>query len=380
MQYRRMGRLDLHVSALGFGCMRLPVRGNWEEVDEGLTTDLLRHAIDQGVNYLDTAYGYHGGKSEMVIGRALENGYRERTYIATKLPHWLVRTREDLDRIFQEQLSRLRTERIDFYLLHNLQAERWPFLRQLGVLEWLEQLKARGEIGYIGFSFHETFPVFKGFLDSYDGWDFCQIQYNYANEEVQAGTRGLLYASGKGLGVVVMEPLLGGKLANPPARVREIMDASPFRRTPADWSLRWLWNRPEVSVVLSGMNAMEQLQENIGSACTSGVGSLSQGEMDLLERVKLEFASMIPIPCTGCGYCMPCPHGVDIPRNLENYNQGAIHDNFQFSKSLYMNVFSSRIRAGSCEGCGECEEKCPQRIEVASWMKRIHEELGGSAG
>ena len=380
MQYRRMGRLDLHVSALGFGCMRLPVKDNWEDVDEELTTELLRHAIDHGINYVDTAYGYHGGKSEVVVGKVLEDGYRERTYIATKLPHWLVRTREDLDRIFQEQLSRLRTERIDFYLLHHLQVERFPFLRHLGVLEWLEHLKAGGHIGYIGFSFHETFPAFKEILDSYDGWDFCQIQYNYVNEKVQAGTRGLLYASGKGLGVVVMEPLLGGKLANPPARVKEIMDASAFRRTPADWSLRWLWNRPEVSVVLSGMNAIDQLQENIHSACASGVDYLSQGEMDVLERVKREFASMIPIPCTGCGYCMPCPHGVDIPRNLENYNQGAIHDNLQFSRSLYMNVFSPKIRAGSCKGCVECEEKCPQQIQVASWMKRIHQEFGGSAG
>jgi uncharacterized protein len=378
VKYRSMGKVPVSVSALGFGCMRLPTLGAPEEVDVDRSIEMIRHAIDEGVNYCDSAYAYHGGASEPTLGRALAGGYRERVHVATKMPQWLVEKSGDFDRYFEEQCGRLQTERIDFYLLHNLREERWPILRSLGVADWIERSKASGRIGYIGFSFHESFPVFQEFIDSYDGWDFCQIQYNYMNEEVQAGTRGLAYAAGKGLGVVIMEPLLGGKLANPPDAVQRIMEAAPSRRTPAGWALQWLWNRPEISLVLSGMSTMEQVKENLRSASLSGVGSLTAEEMEVLEQARREFASLVPIPCTRCGYCMPCPQGVDIPRNLEIYNEGVVHSNLEFSKIMYRNVLSEKYQAARCVECRECEEKCPQQIEIADWMKRIEGELGGA--
>ena len=297
MQYRTLGKTQARVSVLGFGAMRLPHRGKDTDVDEAAAVEMIRWAIDQGVNYVDTAYVYHGGNGEGVVGRALDGGYRDRVYLATKLPIWSVQKREDCDRFFDEQLARLQTDHIDFYLLHCLQKKSWPAMRDLGVLEWAERQQAAGRIRHFGFSFHDSYEALVEIVDAYD-WSFCQIQYNFVNEEVQAGTKGLRYAAAKGLGVIVMEPLFGGTLANPPPPVRKIWDAAGPQVNPVDLALRWVWNQPEVSLALSGMSTLEQVRQNIAIAGRAGVGTLTPAELDLLARVRDEYQRLSPIACT----------------------------------------------------------------------------------
>ncbi|MGB2823232.1 MAG: aldo/keto reductase, partial [Phycisphaerae bacterium] len=321
MKYRRFGSTGEEVSALGSGTMRLPVKGGEKDVDESAAIEMIRYAIDSGVNYVDTAWPYHGGNSEVVTGKALRDGYREKVRLATKLPVWEVHGIEDCDRIFEQQLGRLQDEYIDYYLLHCLSRERWAEMQRLGVLEWLEGLRADGRIGRTGFSFHDSFDAFKEIVDAYD-WPVCQIQYNYVCEDVQAGTEGLEYAAAKGLAVVIMEPLFGGTLASPPEQVGAIWRQAGA--DPVDTALQWLWSKPEVSLVLSGMSTLEQVERNVASACRSGVGSLGKEGLDLVARVQAEYRELSPIPCTKCGYCMPCPNGVDIPRNIELYNNSTV--------------------------------------------------------
>jgi uncharacterized protein len=277
MEYRVLGKTRARVSALGFGAMRLPLRGDESEVDEGAAVEMIRWAVDHGVNYLDTAYVYHGGNGEAVVGRALRDGYRDRVLLATKLPIWSIQHRDDCDRIFDEQLARLQTDRIDCYLLHCLQEPTWPAMRDLGVLDWAEEQQAAGRIRHFGFSFHDSYEVLVEIVDAYD-WSFCQIQYNLVNEDVQAGTKGLRYAAAKGLGVIVMEPLFGGTLAEPPPTVRQIWEAAGPQYQPVDLALRWVWNQPEVSLVLSGMSTLDQVRENVESASRAGVGTLTPAE------------------------------------------------------------------------------------------------------
>jgi predicted aldo/keto reductase-like oxidoreductase len=373
MQYRSFGRLDWKVSALGFGCMRLPIIGaDQANIDEPEATQMLRYAIDHGVNYVDTAYPYHGENSERLVGRALKDGYREKVKLATKMPCWLINTPEDFDRYLDEQLKKLQTDHVDLYLLHALWSERWARMRNLGVLEWSERAIADGRIGHLGFSFHDSLPVFKEIVAAYD-WTMCQIQYNFMDENVQAGTGGLKHAAEKGIAVVIMEPLLGGSLANPPAEVRRIWDSAG--KQPVDMALRWLWNKPEVSVVLSGMSATEHVQQNLESADASGVDALTQGELDLIARVHDTYRGFASVPCTKCRYCMPCPNGVDIPRNFELYNEAVIYDSLDLSKALYNWHMPEGQRASACVACGECEEKCPQHIQISQWMPRVHETL-----
>ena len=287
MKYRRFGRLNWRASALGFGAMRLPViEGDPARIDEDEAVRMIRYAIDHGVNYVDTAYSYHRGTSEVLVGKALQDGYRERVRLATKMPTWMVESQADMDKFLDEQLGKLRTDRVDLYLLHGLQKERWPKLRELDIFEWAEGAIADGRIGYLGFSFHDDYDVFREIVDSHD-WTFCQIQYNYMDTEYQAGTRGLRYAASKGLAVVVMEPIAGGRLAvPPPPEIQAVWDRAEVRRTPAEWALQWVWNHPEVSVVLSGMSTMEHVGENVGSAGRSGPGVLTQGELELIEQVR----------------------------------------------------------------------------------------------
>jgi len=375
VQYRRFGELDWKVSALGFGCMRLPTKGGPEDIDEPEATRMLRYAIDHGLNYVDTAYPYHGGNSEWFVGRALRNGYREKVRLATKLPCWKVEAWEDFDRFLNEQLEKLQTDHIDFYLLHSLNQESWHKVRDLGVLKWAEGAIADGRIGHLGFSFHDKYEVFQEIIDAYDGWTFCQIQYNYMDVENQAGTRGLKYAASKGLAVVIMEPLLGGRLVDPPEPIQRLWDTAPKKRTPADWALQWLWNQPEVSVVLSGMSTMQQVKENIASADVSGIGTLTEEELALIERVREKYMELCPIPCTKCGYCMPCPNGVDIPRNLETYNHGVMYDKPDYARRSYAWI-PEEARASACIQCRECEELCPQGIPISEWMPLVHTVLG----
>ena len=378
MQYRRFGKLDFEVSALGFGCMRLPtVGGDASHIDVPLAIAMLRYAIDHGVNYLDSAYPYHGGHSEGLVAKALQGGYREKVKLATKLPTWAANEPADFDRLLGEQLERLQTTHIDFYLLHNLQATLWPKVRDLGVLDWLDRARADGRVGQVGFSFHDSFDLFREIVDAYDGWALCQIQYNFMNEAVQAGTKGLRYAADKGLAVAVMEPLLGGTLATPPEAIQAIWTAAPVRRSPAEWALQWLWSKPEVAVVLSGMTTMQQVVENVASAERSAVGLLTDADLRRVARVRDAYEALHPVPCTRCGYCMPCPTGVDIPRNMQLYNDALVFggSHLMLNRNLYRGM-PEAARAGACAACGQCEEKCPQQIPISDWMPRIDKHFG----
>jgi len=376
MHYRTFGRIAWRPSALGFGAMRLPTCGNDRtKIDEPLATRMIRTAIDAGVNYVDTAWPYHGGESEPFIGRVLEDGFRDRVKLATKLPSWLVARPEDMDHYLGEQLRRLGTDRIDFYLLHGLNRERWDTLRSLDVLTWGERAIADGRIGHLGFSFHDDLAVFKEIVDAHD-WTFCQIMYNYMDIGFQAGEEGLKYAAERGLAVVVMEPLRGGQLTcPPPPQVAEIWDRFPTRRTPADWALQWVWNHPEVSLALSGMSAMAHVEENLVSAARSGVGSLGPKELDLIAEVRDAYRTLRPIPCTTCGYCQPCPEGVDIPRVFSIFNDLAMYGDTRRAAMSYHRFLDAAARADRCVGCGTCERNCPQQIRIIDWLKKVHARL-----
>jgi predicted aldo/keto reductase-like oxidoreductase len=379
MQFRRFGKLDWKASALGFGCMRLPTPDGSiisGDIIEEEAIRMIRYAIEQGVNYVDSAYPYHIGKSEIVLGKALKDGYRERVKLATKSPVWALQKAEDFDTYLDEQLERLQEDHVDFYLFHGLGKRGWKTILDLDILSKAESAVRDGRIGNIGFSFHDEYDSFKEIVDGYDRWTVCLIQHNYMDTENQAGTRGLKYAASKGLAVAIMEPLLGGNLANPPKPVQEIFDDFEEKRSPADWALQWLWNQPEVSVVLSGMSNMKQVEENLRSANASGVGSMGPKELQLIERVREKFKERATIPCTKCGYCMPCPNQVDIPGNLELYNDGVVYDDWSAPRFKYMRMFGDGKRAEECVQCGECEEKCPQDIPVSEWMPRVHAVLG----
>jgi len=375
VKYRKFGRLDWKVSALGFGAMRLPVIGeDHAKIDEEEAIKMIRYAIDHGVNYVDTAYPYHGGNSEIVVGKALGDGYREKVKLATKMPTWMVKSQSDMDKCLDEQLGKLQTTHIDFYLLHGLQKERWSALRDLNVFEWAEQALADGRIKHLGFSFHDEYTVFKEIVDGYDGWTMCQIQYNYMDAEYQAGTKGLRYAASKGLAVVIMEPIAGGMLAvNPPSEVKEIWEKSEPKRTPAEWALQWVWNQPEVSVVLSGMSTMEQVVENVESAGRSGPNTLSKKELELISTVREKYHKYGFIGCTGCQYCMPCPQGVNIPGIFELYNEYSTkrgdRDGQQEVVSRYGNVTPPENGAKKCVQCGQCEELCPQQLPIPRLLR-----------
>jgi len=375
LQYRRFGRLDWRVSALGFGAMRLPILDNDSaKVDEAETIRMIRYAVDHGVNYIDTAYGYHRGNSEVTVGKALRDGYREKVRLATKMPTWMVNSQDDMNRFLDEQLKRLQTARIDFYLLHGLNNERWSKVRDLKVFEWAENAIAEGRIHHLGFSFHDEYTVFKDIIDGYDGWTFCQIQYNYMDEEYQAGTKGLRYAASKGLAVVIMEPVSGGMLAiTPPAEVQAIWDEAAVKRTPAEWALQWVWNHPEVSVVLSGMSTMKQVTENIESARRSGANTLTESELKLISKAREEYQKYGLIGCTGCRYCVPCENGVEIPEIFVLYNQYYAKRLDPAAREETVKKYGEAVPAGkgakNCNKCGDCEEKCPQQLPIRNLLE-----------
>jgi len=376
MKYRTFGNIDWQASALGFGCMRLPTQdGEPGAIREKEAADMLHYAIDHGVNYLDTAYPYHDGQSEPFLGRVLQGKYREKVKLATKLPCWEVEEKGDFDRLLDEQLKRLDTEQIDFYLLHALNKKSWKKVHSLGVLPWLEKARSSGRIAQMGFSFHDEFPVFKEIIDAYQGWEFCQIQYNYMDVKYQAGKKGLQYAADRGLAVVIMEPIRGGRLVDPPQSIQSLWVKAPIQRSPAAWALHWLWNQPEVSLVLSGMSAMSHVRENVAAAERSQVGLLTQEEQELVYEVREAYQALSLIPCTQCEYCLPCPNGVNIPRILQIYNDSIMYDKPEYGVKGYNNWIPEEKRADQCEVCGECEEKCPQGIAISEWMEKIHQEL-----
>ena len=380
MLFRTFGKLSWSVSALGFGCMRLPTNGGIPmsgDINEGESLRMIRYAINQGVNYVDTAYPYHGGNGEIVVGKALKDGYRDRVKLATKSPVWLITQPDDFDRYLDEQLKKLQTDHLDFYLFHALNKQRWEqFVCRHSLLDRAESAIRNGKICYIGFSFHDKYETFQEIINGYDRWSLCQIKYNYMDTEDQAGTAGLKLAAAKGLAVVVMEPLLGGRLANPPNSIREIFDGFGTKRSPSEWALQWVWNHPEVSVVLSGMSSMAQVEENLDCANRSAIDSLGAEEFELIGRVRENFRERILVPCTKCGYCLPCPIGVNIPVNFELYNDGFIHNDPKTARVLYSRFMSDGERASACTQCRTCEEKCPQKIIVSEWMPNVHAVLG----
>lgn len=375
MQYRRFGTLDWKPSALGFGCMRLPtLEDDSGKIDEPLAIAMVRKAIDADVNYIDTAWGYHREQSEPFVARALADGYRQKVRLATKLPSWLVKTTDDMDRLLDTQLERLQTDHIDFYLLHSMNRGYWERYQQLKVFDWAEAKMAEGKFNYLGFSFHDTFDVFKSILDGYDNWTFCQIQYNYMDVDEQAGLRGLQLAAERGLGVVIMEPLRGGRLANvlPPTPVAQAFARSRQERTPAEWALQWLWDQPEVSLLLSGMSTMQQVEQNVESASRSGVGTFSTEDHETIAAVQQAWRGLAPVPCTHCEYCLPCPNGVEIPSVFKIYNTAFMYDDRRSGRWEYTNQLAEAARATSCVECGICETLCPQTIPIIAELKNAH--------
>jgi predicted aldo/keto reductase-like oxidoreductase len=374
MKYRKFGKLNWNVSALGFGTMRLPCIGDDESnIDEKETIRMIRYAIDNGMNYVDTAYPYHGGNSELVTGKALEDGYRNKTRLATKLPVWLINSKKDMDEKLNEQLKKLKTDYIDFYLFHSMSRRTWDNLVKFEPTEWAEKKIKEGKINYIGFSFHDEFNVFKDIIDYYDGWDFCQIQYNYLDESFQAGTRGLKYAAEKGLAVVIMEPLRGGDLAKLPPKINSILKEANSGMSAVEWALQWVWSHPEVSVVLSGMSAFSQVRQNVEYASRSGINHLTEKELDAIRKAYRAYNKLMPIGCTSCYYCMPCPNGVYIPDNFSYYNEGYLFGNINRAKRKYS---FSKGKADKCIECGTCEPKCPQKLPIIELLKKVHSELG----
>jgi predicted aldo/keto reductase-like oxidoreductase len=352
--------------------MRLPTIGDKpSKIDEPEAIKMIRYAVDHGVNYVDTAYSYHGGESEGLLGKALRQGYRERVRVATKMPTWLVKSEKDMNKFLKVQLGRLKLDFVDFYLLHGLTGSRWESLQKLEVCKWAEKKIQEGKILHFGFSFHDEFSVFKGIIDSYDGWSFCQIQYNYMDSDYQAGTKGLEYAASKGLAVVVMEPVAGGRLGMiPPADVQAVFDSALVKRAPAEWALQWVWNHPEVSVALSGMSTMKQVMENVESASRSGPNTLMPEDLEVINQVKQKYKEQGFIGCTGCRYCTPCPKGVDIPQIISFYNEYYVKGMSDEVKKKYREQVNKRNQAKKCSRCGKCEEKCPQKLSIREVMSR----------
>jgi len=384
MLYREMGTTGEQVSILGFGCMRLPTLGSYDKIDRKNAASILDYALEQGINYLDTAYTYHGinnfqgGDSEVFLGEYLaENDWFDEIFIATKLPTWLLEKPEDMDNFLNEQLQRLQTDQIDFYLLHSLKEKQWRNLEDMGVLEFLDSAMADGRIKYTGFSSHDEKDFFKEVLDAYP-WDVCQIQYNYLDENIQAGREGLEYAALKEMGTVIMEPLKGGILANYlPPEVQEIWDHAPVNRKPAEWALRYIWDRPEISVVLSGMNTMEQLVENLIAAGDGLPHSLTKEENKIMEEVKKAYHDKIMVECSACGYCMPCPNGVNIPQCFSYRNQAAMLNEISNVQMQYYFMLNDTERASNCRECGLCQEMCTQKLPIMEMLKEVKKTFGG---
>jgi Predicted oxidoreductases of the aldo/keto reductase family len=383
MLYREMPKNGDELSILGFGAMRLASKEDGS-IDEERATKQVRYAIDHGVNYVDTAWPYHMGASEPFLGRALADGYREKVKLATKLPSWLIEKREDMDKFLDAQLEKLNTNHIDYYLIHSLVGDLWDTVEKLGVADFLDRAKADGRIINAGFSFHGASEDFNRIVDAYD-WNFCQIQYNYLDEKSQAGKAGLEYAASKGLGVVVMEPLRGGSLTKTvPQAVEEIWNEAPVKRSPAEWALRWVWNHPEVTVVLSGMNEEAHIEENLRVAEQALPNSLTGEELQLIKRVENKYRELMKIECTGCQYCMPCPAGVNIPLCFELYNNLYFADDPDAVRFMYAGRVGGALGTGGgefasqCGQCGQCLEKCPQHIDIPTVLDSVVEELEGS--
>lgn len=370
----RKDKFGNDISILGFGCMRFTQSGG--QIDLEKAEKEIMTAYNAGVNYYDTAYVYPG--SEVAVGKIFaKNKIREKVKIATKLPHYMIKSIENMEKCFNEQLNRLQTDYIDYYLMHMLtDVATWERLKSIGILEWLEEKKKSGAIRQVGFSYHGNSDMFCQLVDAYD-WDFTQIQYNYLDEHSQAGRRGLNYAAAKGLPVIIMEPLRGGRLADKlPEEAVRIMEDYPVKHTPVQWALRWLWNQPEVTCVLSGMNSVEMVEDNIETASTVEVGELKEPEEEMIQKVIAKINSKMKVGCTGCGYCMPCPKNVDIPGTFALYNSYFVDK--RKAKEEYLMCTALRktpSSASNCIECGKCEKHCPQKIEIRKELKNAKKKL-----
>jgi predicted aldo/keto reductase-like oxidoreductase len=380
MNYRALGRTGINVSALGFGCMRLPTLGAPDKIDVPAASALLHTAIDMGVNYVDTAWFYHApkfgqaGQSEPFVGGALSGGWRNRVQLATKLPQQIIKTREEMDLFLTRQLERLKTDHIDFYLVHGLDGQAWNRMRDLGVREFLDGARRRGLIRHAAFSFHGHVDDFPRIVNEYDGWVFGQIQYNYMDTEYQAGYAGLRYAADRGLGVVVMEPLKGGRLAkNLPREMKAVFDGRPEGWSPAEWALRYVWNEPGVSTLLSGMNEPAQLEENARVAGVAPARSLAPGHLAAFDAARAALKARMKVDCSACGYCQPCPHGVQIPELFAALNAASMWE----TKDPWLTGYS-RItgKPGACTQCGDCEGMCSQQLPIRSLLKETAAAFG----
>ena len=380
MLYREVPKNGDKLSILGYGCMRLPSR--LQSINEKLAEKQIMKAIERGVNYFDTAYPYHSKKSEPFIGKVLSrNGCRDKIKIATKLPHWMTQSKEEMEKILDEQLFKLQTDRIDYYLIHALSGELWETAKNKGVIEFMEDALQKGKIINAGFSFHGLAEEFNPIVDDFD-WTFCQIQYNFLDTQNQAGTAGLKYAASKDMAVVIMEPLRGGNLAKtPPPSVKNIWLKAENKKTPVEWSLGWIWNHPEVTVVLSGMNNDDHIDENLAIAGKARPGYLTDEELDLVEEAAAEYRQVMRVGCTGCQYCMPCPAGVNIPSCFDWYNSKHA---FKDKKAKLMYIFQNGgivtdkpSMASMCVQCEKCLDKCPQHLPIPDLLKDVQEDMEG---
>lgn len=365
MKYRKLGNTGKEVSALGFGMMRLPLidPSDSRTIEEKASLRMVREAIEGGINYFDTAWPYHGGESETFLGKALKGTEGKGIYVASKCPVWEMEKPEDFERTLDIQLGKLGREQIDFYLLHALGAERWETVQRLELLHEMEKAREKGKIGHIGFSFHDKKEVYEEILRSYD-WDFCQLQMNYIDVDFQSTIEGVYQAAEKGMGVVIMEPLRGGRLASPPPAVRNILG----EKSPVQWAMDFLWTMPQVSLLLSGMSTSEQLKENLSFASQAQVGKLSEQDLELLKEAKHVYEKMSKVPCTSCEYCLPCPFELNIPGIFEVYNATALS-----SREKQLERYQSLEKtAADCTACGNCAPQCPQAIAIPEEMERIH--------
>lgn len=375
MEKRSIGKTGIEASVLGLGCMRFPVvNGDNNVIDEEKAIEMIRYAIDHGVNYVDTAFPYHGGNSEALVGKALKDGYRERIHLVTKSPSWLHETEADLDKYLDMQLERLGVECIDIYLLHTLNQKYWDNYLKLNVFDFINRAKASGKIKHIGFSFHDDYPVFEKIIEAYP-WDLCMLQLNYMDMAEQAGLKGLKHAESLGIPVIVMEPLKGGMLATPSEEIAAIWNKSTLKMSPVEWALSYVANFENVKVILSGMSTLEQLKENIQMASRLKVNRLDEEALAIVKEVEDTYKSRVKVPCTQCEYCMPCPQGVQIPRVFTLYNKAYIFSAMDAVKAQYHQFLKPEMQASNCIACGACEPKCPQKIQIIDALKHIASEM-----